>query len=111
MAERREYPRFESVGVTTPWGEVVDVSAGGLKVFCKRRPEVAVGEEVTLAVAFDGQIREVSGVVQRIDPLGPRAVELGVLLKDAPAELLLWLGGGTGETGHVTTGPRVWRAA
>ncbi len=109
--ERRAHPRVRGVGVRSPLGEVTDVSAGGMMLFCKRRPAVSEGETLTLAVAYDGTVRQVRGVVRRIDPVGPRGVEVGLTLDEAPVELLDWLHSAVETFPYATTGARVWRAA
>ncbi|MEM1097876.1 MAG: PilZ domain-containing protein [Planctomycetota bacterium] len=112
MFERRRHRRVKPQGLTTPWGEVTDASESGLGVYCKRKPaNIGVGQTLMLTVAFDGQTQNVSATVQRIDPLGPRAVEIGLTLNDVSGELKAWLRT-LGETDDfVTVGPRVYLAA
>ena len=115
MFERRRHRRVSpppQASLTTPLGEVTDVSESGLGVYCKHRPgNVAVGQTLLLTIAFDGRAQNVSATVQRIDPLGPRAVELGLTLNDVPGELRLWLRGLATMEECVTVGPRVYLAA
>ncbi len=97
--------------MSSPLGEVVNVSASGLGVYCKRRPVVEVGHDLRLAVAFDGRIEPVLGHVKRLDPVGPRGVELGLELKDVPATLQAWIDARTAGAADSTSVARVYVAA
>ena len=114
MFERRRHRRVRppQQTLTTPLGEVTDVSESGLGVYCKHKPaNLAVGQTLMLTLAFDGQTQNLSATVQRIDPLGPRAVEVGLLLNEVTGELKAWLRQLASCDEHVTTGPRVYLAA
>ncbi|MEM8782617.1 MAG: PilZ domain-containing protein [Planctomycetota bacterium] len=112
MFERRRHRRVKPTRFSTPLGEVTDVSESGLGVYCKARPaNVAVGQTLMLNVAFDGLTQNVAATVQRIDPLGPRAVEVGLSLNDVTGELKVWLRRLAAGDDCATTGPRVYLAA
>ncbi|MEM7577489.1 MAG: PilZ domain-containing protein [Planctomycetota bacterium] len=112
MFERRRHRRVKPQGLSTPFGEVTDVSESGLGVYCKTKPSnVGVGQTRMITVAFDGQTQNLSATVQRIDALGPRAVELGFTLNDVSGELKAWLRSMGTMDDCVTTGPRVYLAA
>ncbi|MEM1445704.1 MAG: PilZ domain-containing protein [Planctomycetota bacterium] len=112
MFERRRHRRVSPKGFSTPLGEVTDVSESGLGVYCKSNPtKVGVGQTLMLTVAFDGQTQNVSATVQRIDPIGPRAVEVGLTLNEVSGELKAWLRQLAATDEFVTTGPRVYMAA
>lgn len=109
--ERRRHPRVRVPGLSTPLGDVVNASESGLAVFCKGDPQLQPGLEMEFAVAFDGKIEQVAGIVERVEPMGPRGFEIGISFDAGTATLKQWLKQLAEGDPLATTGARVYRAA
>ncbi|XAL99191.1 PilZ domain-containing protein [Phycisphaeraceae bacterium D3-23] len=78
MQDRRQKPRFSTLGLTTPFGQVTNISDAGLCIFRKGKLELAVGQTVNLVVQHEQAEASLKGIVIRIEPLGLFRHEIGV---------------------------------
>ena len=111
LFERRKHARFRLPGISTEFGEVVNFSETGFAIFRKGALDINIGGELKLAVAFDGQIRQVTGKIVRLEELAVRRWEIGLELTDLTDADREWLRSLADRGEHITTGPRVWLAA
>lgn len=84
---RRRAGRLNCELVRCSMGEVLDISAGGMKVFRRNRPGPHAGDEVTVTIMALG--REIKAPVRicRVDCLGLFKVEVGLEFTELTPEL------------------------
>ena len=71
-AERRRHGRLRTEGVNCSLGEVVDLSASGMRVLRKGRRSAEVGETVALTLDYEGFTLSVDARVVRLEKAGFR---------------------------------------
>ena len=69
MSDRRQNARFQTLGLSTPFGEVLDISDSGVGVFRKGKVEVEVGDEVTVHVRHEQTEVQLIPLEQLVDLL------------------------------------------
>ena len=111
MSERRQQPRFKTLGLSTAFGEVIDISDSGIGVFRKGKTQVALGETVTLHLSNEGIEVELTARVARIDPAGLFRSEIGFEFVDVDEETLTKVWSLADSACSEFTGPRCWVAA
>ena len=111
MSERREHTRFKALGLSTPFGEVMDVSDSGLGVFRKGSVSCSVGDEVTLFISHGSGEVELNARVARIEYVGLFRHEIGFEFVDADEETLTRLWSLTDSACSEFAGPRCYVAA
>ena len=112
MNDRRLQPRLRAFGrLSTPFGEVIDVSDSGLGVFRKGKVQLSVGDTVTLHLSHESTEVELTARVVRIDPVGLFRHEIGFAFIDADEETLTQIWSLTDSACSEFTGPRCWVAA
>ncbi len=104
--ERRSSPRQRPHSFATPFGEVVDVSEGGMKVTHKG-PAVEPGDHLDLTISWDSELVEVRCEVKRVKPAGFRRQTVAFRWINPPENISVWLRGGNRHGGECT-GPRVY---
>jgi hypothetical protein len=111
MSDRRQQPRFKTLGLSTPFGEVTDVSDAGLGVFRKGRLNVAIGDTVTMRLSHEDTEVELTARVARIDKVGLFRHEIGFEFIGVDEDTLTKLWTLTDSACSEFTGPRCWIAA
>ena len=74
----RHADRYQTIGLNCDVGEVVDLSATGMKVSCARKPAIARGDVVTFSIRSATQRLVVMGRVAWTRRQGLRAHTIGV---------------------------------
>jgi len=111
MGERRKHTRFKALGLSTPYGEVVDLSDSGIGVFRKGRVDLSVGDTVTLHLSHEQAEVRLEAEVVRIDPVGLFRHEIGFRFVDVDEAGLTELWRLTDSACSEFVGPRCWVAA
>lgn len=111
MSERRKHPRLKAFGLSTPFGEVTDISDAGLGVFRKGKINLALGDTVTLTLSHEGVEIELTARVARIDKVGLFRHEVGFAFVNVDEETLTKVWTLTDSACSEFTGPRCWVAA
>jgi len=111
MSDRRQNTRFKALGLSTPFGEVTDVSDSGLGVFRKGKLECEIGDEVKLYLSHENTEVELTAQVVRIDKVGLFRHEIGFEFIGADEETLTRLWTLTDSACSEFTGPRCYIAA
>jgi hypothetical protein len=81
-ADRRKMPRVPTQGLTTPYGEVMNLSVGGLALFRKGSLGVHLGQRLTVRLEHEGSVIQLDGRVQRVRPMGLFRHEIGLRFVD-----------------------------
>jgi len=85
--DRRRHPRVPTPGTAAMFGDVMDLSGSGARLFRKGNPGCAVGDDVDLDIRQGVTELHIRGKVVRIDELGFRRYEVGVAFEQVgPAE-------------------------
>lgn len=111
MSDRRKQPRLKTLGLSTPFGEVIDISDSGLGVFRKGRVQVAVGDTVTLHLQNESIEAELTARVVRIEPAGLFRHEIGFEFIGVDEETLTKVWSLADSACCEYTCPRCWVAA
>ena len=111
MSERREHTRFKALGLSTPFGEVIDVSDSGVGVFRKGKVSCSVGDMATLLISHDSTEIELNARVVRIENVGLFRHEIGFEFVDVTEETLTKLWSLADSACSEFTGPRCYVAA
>ncbi|MEO0476058.1 MAG: PilZ domain-containing protein [Planctomycetota bacterium] len=111
MSERRQHTRFKALGLSTPFGEVMDVSDSGIGVFRKGRVSCSVGDEVQLYLSHGSTEIELEARVARIEYVGLFRHEIGFEFVNVNEETLTRLWSLTDSACSEFTGPRCYVAA
>ncbi|MEM9414491.1 MAG: PilZ domain-containing protein [Planctomycetota bacterium] len=88
MSDRRQHPRFTTLALTTPYGQVTNLSDTGLCIFRKGKLSIAQGEKLTFVIRHDQAEVTIEGEVVRIDPLGLFRHEIGIAFTTVDAKEL-----------------------
>ena len=75
---RRRHGRLKTEGTLSSLGEVVDISASGMRVIRKGSMPVTEGEAFRIELQIDKQVLPVDVAVRRIRKIGRRKTEFGV---------------------------------
>lgn len=78
MPDRRRQPRFSTLGLTSPYGQVTNLSDTGLCIFRKGKLNLTLGQSLRLKVCHADAEAELAAEVVRIEPLGLFRHEVGV---------------------------------
>ena len=111
MSDRRQQPRFKALGLSTAFGEVVDISDSGIGVFRKGKVKVAIGDNVTVHLRHESIEVELAARVVRIDPAGLFRHEIGFEFIDPDEATLTQVWSLADSACSEFTGPRCWVAA
>lgn len=111
MSDRRKQPRLKALGLSTPYGEVIDISDNGMGVFRKGKVQVEVGDTVSIHLSHESIECDVQARVVRIAPVGAFRHEIGFEFIDADEQTLTRLWSLTDSACSEFTGPRCWVAA
>ena len=111
MSERRQHTRFKALGLSTPFGEVMDISDSGIGVFRKGKVPCSVGDEVTLYLSHDSEEIELNARVARIEYVGLFRHEIGFEFVGIDEDTLTRLWSLTDSACSEFTGPRCFVAA
>ena len=76
--ERRKFGRLRTEGTDSSMGQVVDISAGGMRVVRKGALPVQEGERFRVDLQVDKEIMEIAVEVRRIRKTGRRQFEFGL---------------------------------
>ncbi|MEM1109285.1 MAG: PilZ domain-containing protein [Planctomycetota bacterium] len=106
----RRHPRQRLRGLSTPFGEVLDLSESGACLFRKGDCPVEVGQAVTLAIADGGIELQLQARVVRTQPLGLRRLEVGVEFIELTDQNRLQIAQLIAQ-GSSDLSPRAWLAA
>ncbi len=77
-SEKRRNGRYECDGVPTNLGQIVDMSATGVRLRCPARLKVKVGEGKWLSIRSAGGEIDASTVVRRVLRLNKREIEVAL---------------------------------
>ncbi len=111
MSDRRKHTRFRALGLSTPFGEVTDISDAGLGVFRKGKVNLALGDTVTITLSHEGVEIELTARVARIDKVGLFRHEVGFVFVDVNEETLTKVWSLADSACSEFSGPRCWIAA
>lgn len=75
---RRRHGRLKTEGTQSSMGEVVDISASGMRVQRKGALPVTEGEKFRVDVQIDKEIMALDVMVRRVRKLGRRKFEFGL---------------------------------
>lgn len=82
----RRAARFGVEGMKSPFGDVVDISEGGLRVKCVKKPDVPVGAAMRFWLKSGKHTMPVVGRVTRVKRRGWSKFEVGIqLVHESPA--------------------------
>ena len=111
MSDRRQQPRLRTPGLSTPYGEVMDISDNGIGVFRKGRLNVAVGDTVSIYLSHESDELQITARVARIDKVGLFRHEIGFAFVGVDEDTLTRLWSLADSACSEFTGPRCWIAA
>lgn len=111
MTDRRFNRRLKTHGLSTPYGEVVDISDSGMGVFRKGKLDLAVGDAVSIHVSHDNAEINLSARVARIDKVGLFRHEIGFAFVDISEETLTQVWALASSSASLYTCPRCFIAA
>ncbi len=111
MSERRQSTRLKTLGLSTPYGEVMDISDSGMGVFRKGRVVCAIGDEVKLVLSHGSSDIELNARVARVANVGLFRHEIGFEFIGISEETLTALWSLTDNACSEFSGPRCFIAA
>jgi hypothetical protein len=111
MTERRQHTRFKALGLTTPYGEVMNISDSGMGVFRKGRVSCNLGDELKLVLGHGGEEIELDVRVARVAKVGLFRHEVGFEFVNVTEETLTRMWSLTDAACSEFTGPRCYLAA
>jgi|GEM_PF-2551744 len=111
MWDRRQNQRIRTRGLSTPFGEVIDISPAGLAVFRKGRMDLELEKRVTLHLSYEGHDTELTARVVRIDPVGLFRHEIGFAFVDADEQTIQKVMAIAQYACSEFAGPQCWVAA
>jgi c-di-GMP-binding flagellar brake protein YcgR len=111
MSERRENMRFKALGLSTPFGEVMDISDSGLGIFRKGKVNCQIGDEINVVLRHEDMVIEASARVVRIDKVGMFRHEIGMEFVGINEDTLTKIWSLTDMACSAYTGPRCYIAA
>ena len=111
MTDRRAQTRFATRGLSTPFGEVTNISDTGLCIFRKGKMDLRVDQQLTLRISHEVAEATVKARVARIEKLGLFRHEVGLQFIEVDVATLAQIRRVT-EAGCLEfSGPRCWVAA
>lgn len=111
MSDRRSQPRFSTLGLSTPFGQVTNISDNGLGLFRKGKMDLQVGQTMNLRISHDQAEAEVTARVARIERLGLFRHEIGFEFIEVDVATLASIRRVTEAGCNEFVGPRCWVAA
>ena len=111
MSDRRQNARFKALGLSTPFGEVIDISDSGLGIFRKGKIDCAIGDEVKLYLSHENIEIEFAARVARLQKVGLFRHEVGFEFVGIDEETLTRIWALTDMACSQFTGPRCYIAA
>ena len=111
MTDRRNNARFKALGLSTPLGEVMNISDTGLGVFRKGKLTCAIDDEVKLFLSHENSQIELTARVARIDKVGLFRHEIGFEFIGVSEQTLTEIWSLTDSACSEFTGPRCFIAA
>lgn len=111
MSERRQNTRYKALGLSTPYGEVMDISDSGIGVFRKGRVVCTVGDEVEIHLSHGTTDIKLHARVARVSNVGLFRHEIGFEFVNVNKETLTQLHALTQNACSEFTGPRCYIAA
>ena len=102
---------MKTLGLSTPFGEVMDLSDTGMGVFRKGKVQVALGQTVTIQLSHEGTDVQVTARVARIDKVGLFRHEIGFQFINIDEETLTRLWSMTDSACSEFASPHCWIAA
>lgn len=111
MNDRRQSKRFKALGLSTPFGEVIDISDKGIGVFRKGRVVCAIGDTVTIYLRHEGRDIELTAKVVRIDNVGLFRHDIGFQFVGIDEGTRDQVRAMTEQACNEFTGPRCYLAA
>lgn len=111
MSDRRQSTRYKALGLSTPFGEVIDVSDSGIGVFRKGRVICAIGDHVTVHLSHEITDIELTAKVVRINNVGLFRHEIGFQFVGIDEGTRDQLRAMTQSACSEFTGPRCYLAA
>ncbi|MFI4859922.1 MAG: PilZ domain-containing protein [Phycisphaerales bacterium JB063] len=88
MSEQRKNKRYSTFGLTTPYGQITNISDTGLCIFRKGKQELGFGEMLRLVVQHEQAEVVLEGVVIRVQEIGMFRHEIGIEFTEVDAEKL-----------------------
>lgn len=111
MTDRRSNSRLKTYGLSTPYGEIIDISDSGLGVFRKGKLDLGIGDTVSVHISHEASEVELTARVARIDKVGLFRHEIGFAFVDINEDTLTQIWALASSSGSAYTCPRVWVAA
>lgn len=111
MGERRQNKRYKTQGLSTPFGEVMNISDAGMGVFRKGHVICAVGDEVKLHLSHGSTDFQLKARVARVVKVGLFRHEIGFKFVGIDAATRTEIAKLTDNTCSEFTGPRCYIAA
>ena len=111
MSDRRQNTRYKALGLSTPFGEVINVSDSGVGVFRKGRVICAIGDTVTVYLSHESKEIELTAKVVRIDNVGLFRHDIGFQFVGIDEGTRDELRAMTQSACNEFTGPRCYIAA
>ena len=81
-SDRRRFGRIRSQDVVTRFGEVMDISASGMRVMCDHHEPPAAGSIMHLELRHPQGSVEVKSHILRVTEIGKGRYELGIAFED-----------------------------
>jgi len=103
--------RLKTRGLSTPFGEVMDISDSGLGVFRKGKLNCSIGDEVKVVLSHADTVIEANARVARIAKVGLFRHEIGMEFVGVTEETLSRIWSLTNMASSAYTGPRCYIAA
>ena len=88
MANRRQQQRFKTFGMTSPFGQVTNLSNTGFCLFRKGKMDLAVGQTLRLTIEHAQIQATVDAEVARIERLGLFRHEVGLVFTSTDIQAL-----------------------
>jgi len=86
-SDRRRHGRIRTEEVTCSIGDVVDLSASGMRVERKGRQVIHEGETITLTLKYDQYALPIKAEVVRLEKVGFRRYVLGMQFEELSDEI------------------------
>lgn len=88
MPERRQQQRFLTRGMTSPFGQVTNISDTGMCLFRKGKMDLSIGQSMRLTIQHGREEVTLTAEVVRIERLGLFRHEIGLAFGAADLEAL-----------------------
>ncbi len=76
--ERRRHGRLKTADTESTLGQVVDISASGMRIVRKGSLPVQQGEKFRIDITIDQEVLAVDVVIRRVTKMGRRKFEFGI---------------------------------